>query len=45
MPCQALAEFERHDDGRQALYGVLQGGVYEDLRARAARPPGVKTPG
>ena len=33
---RCLQEFERHHDGRQALYGVVQGGVYEDLRARAA---------
>lgn len=33
---RCLAEFERRDDGRQALYGVVQGGVYEDLRARSS---------
>lgn len=29
---RSLAEFDRGDDGRQALYGIIQGGVYEDLR-------------
>lgn len=29
---RSLAEFQRHDDGRQSLYGIIQGGVYEDLR-------------
>ncbi len=29
-------EFERGDDGRQALYGIVQGGVYEDLRRASA---------
>lgn len=29
---RSLAEFERGNDGKQALYGVVQGGVYEDLR-------------
>ncbi|NCC22004.1 MAG: tRNA guanosine(34) transglycosylase Tgt [Alphaproteobacteria bacterium] len=29
---RCLAEFERGNDGRQALYGVVQGGVYDDLR-------------
>ena len=33
---RCLAEFERTHDGRQALYGILQGGVYEDLRREAA---------
>ena len=31
-----VAEFERGDDGKQALYGILQGGVHEDLRHEAA---------
>jgi len=30
---RCLAEFERGHNGRQALYGIIQGGVYEDLRA------------
>ena len=30
------AEFERGHDGRQALYGIVQGGVYEDLRRESA---------
>ncbi len=30
---RSLAEFERGHDGAQALYGIVQGGVYEDLRA------------
>jgi queuine tRNA-ribosyltransferase len=33
---RCLAEFDRGHDGRQALYGILQGGVYRDLRHEAA---------
>jgi queuine tRNA-ribosyltransferase len=33
---RCLAAFERGHDGRQALYGVIQGGVYEDLRREGA---------
>lgn len=33
---RSLAEFERGHDGRQALYGVVQGGIYEDLRRESA---------
>ena len=33
---RSLAAFERHHDGRQALYGVIQGGIYEDLRREGA---------
>ena len=33
---RSLVEFERGANGRQALYGILQGGVYEDLRREAA---------
>lgn len=33
---RCLAEFERGHDGRQALYGVIQGGIYEDLRREGA---------
>ena len=29
---RSLVEFERGHDGKQALYGIVQGGVYEDLR-------------
>ncbi len=29
---RSLVEFERTHDGRQALYGIVQGGVYLDLR-------------
>ncbi|MDR0728414.1 MAG: tRNA guanosine(34) transglycosylase Tgt [Puniceicoccales bacterium] len=32
---RSLEAFLAHDDGRQALYGILQGGVYEDLRERS----------
>jgi queuine tRNA-ribosyltransferase len=32
---RSLEEFKRGDDGRQALYGIVQGGVYEDLRERS----------
>ncbi|HQU09820.1 MAG TPA: tRNA guanosine(34) transglycosylase Tgt, partial [Opitutales bacterium] len=28
--------FKTHDDGRQALYGIVQGGVYQDLRKISA---------
>lgn len=33
---RCIAEFERGHDGRQALYGILQGGIYRDLRQEAA---------
>jgi queuine tRNA-ribosyltransferase len=33
---RSLARFARDDDGRQALYGVVQGGVYPDLRRESA---------
>lgn len=33
---RSLAAFEKTHDGRQAVYGVVQGGVYEDLRAASA---------
>lgn len=33
---RSLAAFEAGHDGRQALYGVVQGGVYEDLRRESA---------
>jgi queuine tRNA-ribosyltransferase len=33
---RSLAEFERGHDGRQALIGIVQGGVYEDLRQQSA---------
>mmetsp|Transcript_11813 Transcript_11813/g.11455 ORF Transcript_11813/g.11455 Transcript_11813/m.11455 type:complete len:560 (+) Transcript_11813:71-1750(+) len=29
---RSLTEFNRTDDGKQALYGIIQGGIYEDLR-------------
>ena len=29
---RSLEEFMRGNDGRQSLYGIIQGGVYEDLR-------------
>lgn len=29
---RSLAEFQKGDDGRQKLYGIIQGGVYPDLR-------------
>lgn len=32
---RSLQEFQRHDTGRQSLYGIVQGGVYEDLRQEA----------
>jgi queuine tRNA-ribosyltransferase len=33
---RCLAEFERHNNGAQGLYGIVQGGVYEDLRRVSA---------
>lgn len=33
---RCLAQFERHDNGAQGLYGIIQGGVYEDLRRISA---------
>mmetsp|Transcript_23401 Transcript_23401/g.35167 ORF Transcript_23401/g.35167 Transcript_23401/m.35167 type:complete len:521 (+) Transcript_23401:62-1624(+) len=33
---RSLAEFIRGDDGSQALYGIIQGGVYDDLRVESA---------
>lgn len=33
---RSLAEFMRHHDGTQALYGIVQGGVYEDLRRESS---------
>lgn len=33
---RSLAEFARGADGSQAMYGVVQGGVYPDLRAESA---------
>ena len=30
------AEFRRTNTGKQALYGIIQGGVYEDLRQESA---------
>lgn len=29
---RSLDEFNKHDNGKQKLYGIIQGGVYEDLR-------------
>lgn len=34
---RSLAEFTRLHDGRQALYGIVQGGIYEDLRQESAQ--------
>lgn len=33
---RSLAEFERRHEGRQALYGIVQGGIYPDLRQESA---------
>jgi len=33
---RSLAEFERTDTGAQAVYGIIQGGVYKDLRKTSA---------
>ena len=32
----AARSLEAHGDGRQSLFGIVQGGVFEDLRARSA---------
>jgi len=34
---RSLAEFERGHDGRQALYGIVQGGIYPKLREESAQ--------
>lgn len=33
---RCLTEFDRHDNGAQAVYGIVQGGVYPDLRRFSA---------
>jgi queuine tRNA-ribosyltransferase/7-cyano-7-deazaguanine tRNA-ribosyltransferase len=33
---RALDEFQRHSDKRQALFGIVQGGAFEDLRRESA---------
>lgn len=33
---RSLDEFIRHNDFSQALYGIIQGGIYPDLRKRSA---------
>ncbi|MCB9981648.1 MAG: tRNA guanosine(34) transglycosylase Tgt [Rhodospirillales bacterium] len=33
---RCLAQFERHDNGAQGLYGIIQGGVHADLRRISA---------
>lgn len=33
---RSLKEFQRLDDGKQALYGIVQGGIYPDLRKESA---------
>lgn len=34
---RCLEEFERHDNGAQAVYGIVQGGVHQDLREISAQ--------
>lgn len=34
---RCLKRFSDYDDGRQAVYGIVQGGVYEDLRRISAQ--------
>ncbi|MDR2416694.1 MAG: tRNA guanosine(34) transglycosylase Tgt [Holosporales bacterium] len=34
---RSLDAFKAYNDGKQALYGVVQGGVYVDLREKSAR--------
>lgn len=29
---RSLNEFNKHDNGKQKLYGIIQGGIYQDLR-------------
>ncbi len=33
---RSLVRFKEHNDGKQALYGIIQGGVFEDLRRESA---------
>lgn len=33
---RSLAQFAMHDNGAQAVYGIVQGGVHEDLRRHSA---------
>ncbi len=33
---RCVEEFNRHAPGRQSLFGIMQGGVFPDLRARSA---------
>lgn len=33
---RSLLEFERGDNGKQSLYGIVQGGIYPDLRKESA---------
>ncbi|MEM9884639.1 MAG: tRNA guanosine(34) transglycosylase Tgt [Bacteroidota bacterium] len=33
---RSFEEFERKHDGKQSLYGIVQGGVYPDLRLRSS---------
>lgn len=33
---RSLAEHARHDTGKQAMYGIVQGGVYPDLRKESS---------
>lgn len=33
---RSLAQFARHDNGAQAVYGIVQGGVHEDLRRESS---------
>jgi queuine tRNA-ribosyltransferase len=33
---RSFAEFDRLNDETQALYGIIQGGIYDDLRMRSA---------
>lgn len=34
---RSLTEFKRHDDGRQKVYGIVQGGIYPDLRIESCQ--------
>ncbi|MBI1954737.1 MAG: tRNA guanosine(34) transglycosylase Tgt [Proteobacteria bacterium] len=34
---RSLEEFKRHDEGKQTLYGIVQGGVYPDLRQESCQ--------
>lgn len=34
---RCMEEFTKNDDGKQRLFGIVQGGMYEDLREKSAK--------